>query len=110
MHKPDFNNKIVDKVIIEADPDLEPLMTGFLRNRQYDITTIKAALVQNDFETVARTAHTMKGVGAGYGFDFITEVGDQLEQAAKASQAEPIAVYLRALEKFLEQVEIIYVE
>ena len=96
------------KIIIRTDAELEPLMPGFLANRQRDVQNIRAALANADFETISRLAHSMKGIGAAYGFDYITTVGGQLEQAAHLQQIEAISDYVFELADYLGRVEIIY--
>ena len=42
------------------------------------------SLKRRDFHSLWVLAHTMKGLGASYGFDGISEIGAEMEQAAMA--------------------------
>jgi HPt (histidine-containing phosphotransfer) domain-containing protein len=97
-----------DKIVIHADPDLEPLMPGFLENREQDITAIRQALTQGDFETIAQRGHTMTGVGAAYGFEYISVLGRHIKLAAQAQTHAILTRYLNDLTTYLNNVEIVY--
>ncbi len=96
------------KIIIQVDSDLEDLIPGFLENRQRDITTIFDALGRNDYDFIAKAGHTMKGVGGGYGFDAITDIGGSIEQAAKQKDPEKIKQCLSELANYLLRIEIVF--
>jgi hypothetical protein len=97
-----------DKIVIHADPDLEPLMPGFLENREQDIAAIRQALTKTDFETIAQRGHTMTGVGAAYGFDYISVLGRHIKLAAQAQASAVITRYLSDLTTYLNNIEIVY--
>jgi len=96
------------KIIIQVDSDLEDLIPGFLENRQRDITTIFDALGRNDYDSIAKAGHTMKGVGGGYGFDAITDIGGSIEQAAKHKDPVKIKHCLSELSNYLQRIEIVF--
>ncbi|MBW2650004.1 MAG: Hpt domain-containing protein [Deltaproteobacteria bacterium] len=96
------------KIIIHADIDLEDLIPGFLENRRKDIVEIESLLASDDYETIQRLGHSMKGAGGGYGFDEITDIGTHIEQAAKEKNAVEIATQLEALSHYLDCVEVVY--
>ena len=96
------------KIIIQVDSDLEDLIPGFLENRHRDITSILDALRRNDYNSIAKAGHTMKGVGGGYGFDAITAFGGAIEQAAKQKDSEEIEHCLNELSSYLQRIEIVF--
>jgi len=51
----------------------------------------------------------MKGCGGGYGFDEITDIGMQIEQAAKEKNTAKIRTQLEILSRYLDGVEVVYV-
>lgn len=93
-------------LIVTIDPDLEDLIPGFLENRNNDIRNLKAASAKNDFETLRSIGHSLKGVGGGYGFDRITEIGAEIEASAKSGNIEKINASIVALEEYLGKIEI----
>ena len=98
-----------DKIIVEVDADLEDLIPGFLERRQQDLQTLRGALDSADFSQISQLAHTLKGVGGGYGFDAITSISQQLQQAADNRSATEVEAKLTELTNYLERVEVHYV-
>jgi HPt (histidine-containing phosphotransfer) domain-containing protein len=98
------------KEIVHVDASFAPLVPKFMTNRKKEVTTMQAALAAQDFETVRRVAHGMKGAGGSYGFDRITEMAATIEQAAKSGVGETIGTGLNGLGSYLEQVEVIFDE
>jgi HPt (histidine-containing phosphotransfer) domain-containing protein len=96
------------KEIVHLDASFAPLVPKFMTNRKKEVTTMQAALTAQDFETVRRVAHGMKGAGGSYGFDRITEMASTIEQAAKNGGRETIDTGLNSLGSYLEQVEVIF--
>ena len=96
------------KIVIHADIDLEDLIPGFLENRRKDIVEIESLLSSDDYETIQRLGHSMKGAGGGYGFDEITDIGMHIEHAAKEKSAADIRVQMKELSSYLDCVEVVY--
>ncbi|HHT9136727.1 MAG TPA: Hpt domain-containing protein [Candidatus Wunengus sp. YC60] len=97
-----------EKIVVHIDPDLKNLIPGFLQHKRDDIKTILEALAKNDYETVRVLGHSMKGAGAGYGFDAISTIGLSIEQAAKGKNSLEIQKQVDKLTTYLGCVEIIY--
>lgn len=103
-------NTQTEKLVIHADPEIADLIPKFLDNRQKDIDMIESALEKNDFETIRILGHSMKGAGGGYGFDGVTEIGKNLEEAAKEADSNKIRNGVHELAEYLRKVEVIYDE
>lgn len=97
-----------EKIIVQADAELQDIIPGFLENKRKDVKSIRAALEQGDYETVRILGHSMKGAGGGYGFDAITEIGASIEQSAKNKKSEEIIKQVDELSSYLERVEVVY--
>lgn len=95
-----------DDIIVTIDPDLEELIPVFMENRNKDVQNLKTASAVNDFEALRSTGHSLKGVGGGYGFTRITEIGAEIETFAKMKDIEKINKYITELEEYLDKVEI----
>lgn len=96
------------KNIVIVDCDLEDLIPGFINNRLQDVSTILAAAAAEDYETIRIIGHTLKGIGGGYGFDRITELGAAIEQAGKLGDAEQARQLAGQIKAYLDGVEIRY--
>lgn len=97
-----------EKIIIQVDPDLEELIPGFLGNRVADIAKLRTALDDNDFVNIQSIGHSTKGVGGGYGFDLMSEIGGEIESAAKENDADKIREKISQLDDYLQRIEIEY--
>jgi HPt (histidine-containing phosphotransfer) domain-containing protein len=96
-----------ERIPIQIDPDLEDLIPMFLENRESDIVTIRQALAEGNFTRIRSLGHNMKGAGGGYGFDYITDLGGEIESCAIQGNAEPIGRLVDALEDYLRRVDLI---
>jgi HPt (histidine-containing phosphotransfer) domain-containing protein len=97
-----------EKIQVTIDPDLEDLIPGFLENRRKDVDKMKEALTAGDAEALRSVGHSLKGVGGGYGFDRISELGAEIEVFAKAGDLESIKSRVDDFADYLEHVEVVY--
>ena len=97
-----------EKIIIQVDPDLEELIPGFLENRNTDIAKLRASLDDKDYANIQSIGHSTKGVGGGYGFDLMSELGAEIESAAKENDADKIGEKINQLDDYLQRIEIEY--
>lgn len=96
------------EIIVVVDDDLEELIPGYFENRRRDVAAIISALERNDFELIRSIGHKMKGSGGGYGFDRITEIGRDIEAAAKDSRSKDILEQANCLENYLNRVKVVF--
>ena len=99
---------LVSPIIVHVDPDLEAIIPRFLANQQKAVAAMQQAWAAQDYDTLRALGHKMKGAAGGYGFDVLTEFGRTIEDAAKASNALPIQQALKALDAYLDRVEVVY--
>ncbi len=97
-----------ERFIVHADPDLEDLIPGFLEHRRDDVRSILEALDRQDYATIRQLAHRMKGVGGGYGFDPISSIALQIQQAAETLDGETIRKEAGELASYLERVVVVF--
>ena len=97
-----------EKIVVHVDPDLADLIPGFLENRQKDVQALQQALRTGDYATIGKLGHQMKGIGGGYGFDALSDIGCALEQAAKRRIADEIRERLQELVDYLAHVVVSY--
>jgi HPt (histidine-containing phosphotransfer) domain-containing protein len=96
-------------VLVEVDSELEPLVPAFLERRRGDAARVVAAASAGDFDTARSLGHQMKGVGGGYGFHPITELGAAIEAAAKSHDGARIAALAAELSDYLNGLQIRYI-
>jgi len=96
------------RITVTLDSAIQELVPGFLQNRRKDLGKILTALESNDFNSISRLGHNLKGVGASYGFVPISEVGRNLEIAAKTSNKAGIQKAFHSLRDYLDCVDVVY--
>ncbi|MCB1145606.1 MAG: Hpt domain-containing protein [Leptospiraceae bacterium] len=93
---------------VTVDNDLADLIPGYLENRRKDIEKINLLIAGGNIEEIKVLAHRMKGSGGGYGFDQITEIGKNMENAAKNSDISLIIEQVKELQNYLDNINVIY--
>ena len=96
------------KIVVQVDEDLEELIPGFLDNRKADVDKLRTELEKSDFVNLCSIGHSLKGVGGGYGFELMSQIGAEIEAAAKASDVELIKDKINQLDDYLNRVEVKY--
>lgn len=96
------------KFTVKIDPELKDLIPGFLKNREKDIEKVREYLAEDNFESIQLLGHSLKGNGAGYGFDGLTAIGQEIERAAKEKSTAAIETALGELAAYLENLEVEY--
>jgi HPt (histidine-containing phosphotransfer) domain-containing protein len=100
---------MTNKVVVEVDSDLADLVPKFLANRHKDLLQIGDAIERSDNDALRTIGHNMKGVGGGYGFAEITELGKRIETAAKNGDQAVLREQLNQYKEYLANVEVRYV-
>jgi signal transduction histidine kinase/DNA-binding response OmpR family regulator len=102
------NNDHVEKFQARIDQDLKDLVPGYIDCRRDDVKNLQGALEKGDFETIQSLGHSMKGSGGGYGFQDITDIGRNIESAAKEQNHEEAKDWVNKLSDYIDNVEIVY--
>lgn len=97
-----------DKIIVHIDRDLEDLIPVFMENRRKDVENLKSAVIVSDYNTLRSIGHNLKGVGGGYGFAWITDLGADIEAAAKVNDIKTITELIDSYADYLGRVEVVY--
>ena len=87
-----------------SDPMIAARVPVFLQNRRKDVATMLSALSLGDLPTVQRLGHNMRGTGAGYGFQAITDIGAAIELEAGKGNADTAQHWVDALSAYLDTV------
>ncbi len=73
----------------------------YLAKRQDDLEKMRTALAAANYAVIQSIGHNCKGTGKGFGFPEITVLGLNIEQAAKASDADRVRDCIDNLERFV---------
>lgn len=84
------------------DPEFQPLILNYLILVEEYVEEAESLLAANEIEKVGKIGHNLKGTGSSYGFDDITELGRQLDEAGKMSQNEKIGEILIQIKTAVE--------
>jgi HPt (histidine-containing phosphotransfer) domain-containing protein len=98
-----------DPADIQVPEKLRPLIPRFLQNSEAALAQLQAALAAGDARALQDISHRLRGSAGGYGFHHLGELGKQLEQAAKAGNAEAYAGLVAAMVDHLRSAKIRYV-
>jgi CheY-like chemotaxis protein len=95
---------------ITIDPDLEDLVPGYLEKRRKDIERFRECLDEKDFDELRSMGHKVKGSGGGYGFNGLSIIGADIENAAKLSDENAMKQHLEQYEAYIKGVKVVYEE
>jgi CheY-like chemotaxis protein len=95
------------EVVTIDDPEIAPLVPGFLEHRRSDVALWRQALEAGDFGTIQSNAHKLKGTGRGYGFVALSRLGGELEYAAHQQDRERARSLIDELDGYLARVKVI---
>lgn len=87
---------------VPVDPDILELVPFFMSSRAQDYKTILKSLESKDFDSIAKTAHTIKGIARPYGYPTLELLAKELEKSAKASNEHMVRDCLGRLNAFLQ--------
>src|SRR4051812_25928697 len=98
---------MVNRVIIPENyavpEELLHLVDGFIKRREQEVQVMRDCIDHSDYAMVQMLAHRLVGNGDAYGFPQLTQLGRDLEFAAKAKDAEKSNGHIQILEIILRQ-------
>lgn len=96
------------RIIVQVDRSLEELVPDYLDNRRKEVRLLSGMLTQQDFESMRILGHRLKGSGAGYGFSFISQIGQNLERSAQEACQAELASHIAELDAYLSHIDVRY--
>lgn len=93
---------------VTVDKDLEDLIPDYLAARTKELATLEAAFEENNFPLIQAIGHKLRGSAGSYGFQELSEVGKELEEKSKTSDAQSIKQALTQYQHYLKNVQVIY--
>ena len=88
------------------DEDFRGIARDFADALSAKLTEFVSTLEDQDFATLARHAHWLKGSGGTAGFEVFTDVGRELEVAAKEQKEDTCRAYVAEIISMLKRVQI----
>lgn len=102
---PESSSELLEKSeVIQIDPEIADIVPVFFENSRSHIERAKNGLAQGDWPALMRVGHSLKGSGACFGFQRVSELGQELEKQAQEQNFSAYQQNLAYLEKFLNEV------
>ena len=93
----------------QVDKDLQSLIPAFLKNRQKEVEELRLGLEQQDFQTLERIGHILKGVAPSYGFEKLGEYGSLLEVQSKAKAKAECTTIIENIAYYVKNVTLTFI-
>jgi HPt (histidine-containing phosphotransfer) domain-containing protein len=101
-------SSVLPVLTVRVEKDLEALVQRFLARKREDLDRVRIALATQDYETIRRIGHDLKGAGEGFGFPELSAFGAALERAAIAHNERALGEQLAAVEQFLSRLRVTF--
>ena len=102
------SHQMTETIKVKVPTILKNLIPNYIQNRHEDIITLREALDQRDYERIKILGHQIKGSGAGYGFQALTDFGTELEQYACDENNEAILTCINQIAEYMNCVDITF--
>jgi HPt (histidine-containing phosphotransfer) domain-containing protein len=96
-----------ERIRLSVEPELKELVPGFLANRRKDIEAIGRALHSDNLEAIRVVGHNIRCFSRVYGFDDLTALGEEIQQAAIDQSRLRIAHAQKQLADYLARIELV---
>jgi PAS domain S-box-containing protein len=96
-----------DAFTVEVDAELYELVPLFMDTMRSNITEMREALAERNFDLICRHGHSQKGLGSTYGFDYLGHLGHKIETAGMQKDAAEVKTLLDEMSAYLEKVHIV---
>lgn len=98
----DIDASQADSLTVEVDPAIAPLVPDYLEHRYVDVSVLLHALDGDDLDTIWEIGLDLAASGVSYGFDGITDLGVELQEAALDDDPRRAGEATRELESYLD--------
>ena len=95
-----------DPIIERIAPELMPLIPTFLDNCRIEAEQVEQALATEDWDTVSRLGHAIKGAGGWYGFSGLSRLGFCI-QVSGNEHSSGTRRFVQELFEYLDRVRVI---
>lgn len=98
-----------DKFVAHINEELKEIVPIFIEGKYRDIEKLLKFLDSEDYESIKRLGHNMKGTSGGFGFNKIMKIGIEIEKLADEKNSSALRIKVYELSNYLNNLEIIYV-
>jgi HPt (histidine-containing phosphotransfer) domain-containing protein len=92
----------MDPIFLRVKSKSADRIPAYLQNCKQNVIVMRDALDRVDFETVTSLGHQMRGSGAMFGFQAITDIGAALQQAAESADTDGSRKWVDELSNYLD--------
>jgi HPt (histidine-containing phosphotransfer) domain-containing protein len=93
------------RILLTVEPALRELLPGFLANRRKDLEVIGRALHSGNLEAIRVVGHNIRCFSRVYGFEALTALGEEIQQAAAEQSTLRIVHAQTQLADYLARVD-----
>ena len=97
-----------DKVVVTVKAFYKEVMPTYLDNLKLDVPSLKEKVDGQDFSALSAYGHKLSGTAGSFGFTFLYELGEKLEEAADSKKLDSVRDCIERFEEFLVNLEIVY--
>ncbi|MCH8013159.1 MAG: hypothetical protein IIA61_14670 [Candidatus Marinimicrobia bacterium] len=83
------------------DPEFQELIRSYLDYLMDSLVKFKVNCVERNYSKIQKFAHNLKGSGGGYGFDDLTQLGNDISSTAKREDANKLDSLVKELEDLI---------
>jgi signal transduction histidine kinase/CheY-like chemotaxis protein len=118
LTKPFRRDALIDAIELYQRPDdtseirvtvpefIRELAPEFLRRQRLGMLSVAIALKSGEFDSIQSFAHNMKGCGKSFGFPRLTDLGRDIESAAREHDSAALQAQIEELREYLTAVDI----
>ncbi|MGL4941658.1 MAG: Hpt domain-containing protein [Thermoguttaceae bacterium] len=77
---------------LSSDPDFRELVTLFISELPERLESMQACLAKQDWSSLQKLAHQLKGAAGSYGFPLISPAAAELDATLKAGNTDAAAI------------------
>lgn len=100
---------MTDKNIIKVDQDLKEIVMKYLGVQRNEVNGFLGLLDNRKFEDIRKAAHKIKGSGATFGFNFLSEAATRIEVEARNQNGQAITELSNSIIEYLDSIELEFV-
>lgn len=96
------------EILVVIDKDLEDLIPDYLKKRASEVIELQEAFAQGDYVKLSAVGHKLRGSAGSYGFSELSNIGKEIEDRSKFSDAAAVGHALVQYQLYLNKVKVSY--